>query len=431
MRNFRGMTKGKEHNDLRHDSSNQRGFTLIELTIALTITGVIMAGLFGAMKQSGEIRNTRMSATFDNLLLGMSEFYRIYGYYPCPANPTLNADDPNYGEPHLDGTGACVASAPSLSAPGVGGGTVITGAVPVRALNRALGCADTDPASLPDNLKQVFQNKLNSARQIFFGNQSDYDNYAAYDETDVSSVKNLSDTSRQCVPDSLMEDVYDNKITYAVNFDATKLDIDLPVGNISVVNRFNQPVTADRLNFIMVSHGKDAKGAYPINSANIPFPCGGGTALDDENCDNDATFRSMPVSPMTDRYAANNYDDRVEFSLVGYSRERDVWRWAEGADPNKRNLVFEGKAGQPLTIGIPQTPPPVDEKVGVYGGNMQVDGNMTAQGSTAAPVSDIIADQTIKATENIVVDNTAGPTPTATAPKFCYDPPLTANCNGP
>ncbi|MBA4151160.1 MAG: hypothetical protein C0509_01245, partial [Acinetobacter sp.] len=175
------------------------------------------------------------------------------------------------------------------------------------------------------------------------------------------------------------------------------------------------------------------KGAYPENGSVTPFPCGGGGALDDENCNNNARFRAMPQSPMTDRYAANNFDDRVEFSLTGYLRERDVWRWSEGASVNSRNLVFEGKPEQPLTIGLPQAPPdPADKiKIGVYGGNMQVDGNMVAQGSVGIPVSDIVADQTVKATQDIVIDNTAGPTPTASAPKFCYDPPLTATCAGP
>lgn len=417
---------------MKTEKRSQSGFTLIELTIALTITGVIMAGLFGAMKQNGEIRSARMSATFDNILLGMAEFYRIYGYYPCPANPTLLKGDANYGEPNLDGSGACIASGAGFSAPGVGAGTVITGAVPVRALNRALGCVRLEEAELalmPDNLRQVFQNKLNSARQVFFGNSADYEDYADFNG-DVAG-ENYTETSRKCVPDAMMSDVYQNKITYAVNLDATRLAVLPPSGNIEVVNRFNQPVTADRLNFVFVSHGKDAKGAYPENGAAVLFACGGGSALDDENCNNDGRFRAMPLSPMPDRYAANNFDDRVEFSLTGYLRERDMWRWSEGASINSRNLVFEGKPEQPLTIGLPQAAPDPDDKIGVYGGNMQVDGNMVAKGAVGIPASDIIADQTVKAVKDIIVDNTAGPTPTASAPKFCYDPPLTATCASP
>lgn len=420
------------HTADRKVARTQRGFTLIELTIALTITGVIMAGLFGAMKQNGEIRNTRMTATFDNLLLGMAEFYRIYGYYPCPANPTLTQGDANYGEPNLDGSGNCTPSAAAFSAPGEGGGTVITGAVPVRALNRALGCVYMDEAELeamPDNLRQVFQNGLNTARQVFFGDSANYENYSDFNGNPRN--QNYTETSRKCTPDSLMADVYQNKITYAVNLAATRLEITPPTGNIEVVNRLNQRVTNERLNFIMVSHGKDAKGAYPANGSTTPFPCGGGGSLDDENCNNGGRFRAMPISPMPDRYAANNYDDRVEYSLTGYLRERDMWRWAEGASNDTRNLVFEGKAGQPLTIGVPQTAPPTDEKIGVYGGNMQVDGNMMAKGGTGAPTSDIIAEQTVKAAKDIIVDNTAGTPATASAPKFCYDPPLTATCAGP
>lgn len=410
----------------------QSGFTLIELTIALTITGIIMAGLFGAMKQNGEVRNARMSATFDTLLLGMAEFYRIYGYYPCPANPTLKQGDANYGQPNVDGTGACLPANPSFTTAGEGGGTVIIGAVPTRALNRALGCEHMDEdelAAMPDNLRQVFQNGLNTARQVFFGSATQYDDYSKFND-DLKGT-NYTETSRKCVPDSLMADVYQNKITYAVNLDATRLQVERPDGNIVVVNRLNQPVTKDKLNFVLVSHGKDGKGAYPANGSTTPFACGGGGSLDDENCNNNARFRAMPISPMPDRYAANNYDDRVEYSLTGYLRERDMWRWAEGSSVNSRNLVFEGKPGQPLTIGIPQTPPPADEKIGVYGGNMQVDGNMVAKGALAAPISDIVADQTVRANKDIVVDNDDGTSATAVAPKFCYDPPLTSACSGP
>ncbi len=400
---------------------SQRGFTLIELTLALTITGVIMAGLFGAMKQNGEIKSARMNNTFDTLLLGMAEFHRMYGYYPCPANPTLVQGDANYGEPNLDGSGACVPALPGLSAPGASGGTVITGAVPVRALNIALGCVhleEAELASMPDNLRQVFQNKLNTARQIFFGDESDYDDYAKWNED--HGGQNITETSRRCLPDTMMADIYQNKISYTVNLAATALTAMPPSGNISIVNRFNQRVTEQMVNFVMLSHGKDAKGAYPANGSVINTPCGGGGALDDENCNAGAVFRSMPLSPMGNPYAANHYDDRIEFSLTGYSRERDVWRWAEGADANTRNLVFEGKDGQPLVIGVPQESPEAKEKVGVYGGNMQVDGNVTAQG--APGIADIQAAQTVKATENIVSDNEAS------APQFCYDPPLTASC---
>lgn len=408
----------------RRPPKSARGFTLIELAIAMTISGLIIAAIFGAMNQNKAVKSAQMTQIMDSLLLGTAEYYRIYGTYPCPADPTLVRGDANFGEPDADASGACQ-TPPALRTPGIGGGTVVIGAVPVRALNRAMGCAPTDSSLLPDNLKQTFQNKLNTARQIFFGSATSYENYSDYDEDDPSAQKNYTETSRKCISDALIHDIYGSKFTYAVNLGATQLDDTEPVGNIEVVNRANQPVTTELLNFVIVSHGPDRKGAYPADGSAPFVACGTGVSPDDENCNNNALFRAAYESPMPVPYDANHYDDRVEYSLTGYARERDMWRWSKNSDPNKRNLVFEGKPNQPLTIGIPQSTPPTDEKIGVYGGDMRVDGDLTAQGATGASTATVKALEDMKADKNIEIDHQAS------APQFCYDPPLTASCVSP
>lgn len=407
------------------------GFTLLEMALVITISGLMTAGIFAAINQDGQVKSTRMNNTMDALLLGMGEYYRIYGYYPCPADPRISADasNPNFGKPVLSG-GNCVAATGGLSAPGAGGGTVIIGTVPVRALNEAMGCTPTD-GTLPDNLTQTFQNKLNTASQIFFGAAADYSSYDDFDKNSADDRvhDNITETSRKCVTNNFIKDIYGSKITYAVNLAATKLHQTPPDGNIEVVNRAGQRATEDRVNFVLVSHGKDRKGAYMAHGSVQSFPCGSGTALDDENCDNDAVFRAMPYSAMTDMYAANNFDDRVEFSLMGYLREKDVWRWAEGSSGTQRNMVFDAKEKQGLTIGIPQTTPSDDEKLGVYGGNIQVDGNLTAQGSTGSATALIKAEETVTADKNIDAGTKA------IAPRFCYagglysNPATSPNCN--
>lgn len=412
--------------------SAQGGFTLLEMVIVVMITSLIMGAVFNILNQDGEIKSARMNGIFDSVLLGMAEYYRIYGFYPCPASPTLRPGDPNYGEPNFDAGGNCMAPAGGAAAPGIGSGTVIIGSVPVRALNRAMGCTETDDADLPDNLKQVFQNKLNSVQQIFFDNDANYADYGDFDqdtEADRNTL-NVTETSRKCVVDSLGRDIYGTKLTYAVTRDATKLSQDPVSGNIRIINRNGQQATADLVPFVVLSHGPDTKGAWVDESGVRAFNCGTTSALDNENCDNDAVFRAMPFAGMGDMNNNNHFDDRVEFSLNGYLREKDVWRWAQGANVDNRNVVLDTETSQSLSIGVPGTAG-IDDKarLSVYGGNVEIDGDLRAVGTTAASLeqSQVKADKTVIAQENIVVDDELGGGQ-AIAPKFCYKPAITANC---
>ena len=411
---------------------SESGFTLLEMVIVVLITSVLMGAIFRVMGQDGEIKNSRMNSIFDTALLGIAEYTRIYGFYPCPADPALRPGDANYGEPNLNAAGQCSPAAAGTATPGFGGGTVIIGSIPVRALNRAIGCSETDEALLPDNLKQVFQNKLNSVGQIFFGDGANYENYSDFDQdgTAANNTLNITDTSRKCVVDSLGHDIYGAKLTYAVTYGATFLTNAEPAGNIRIVNRNGSEITADPVHFVLISHGPDTKGAHLDMSGIIGSNCGTGASLDDENCDNDSTFRAMPFSGIASMYENNHYDDRVEFSLTGYLREKDVWRWAEGASTDERNVVLNSNTAPALNIGIPGTATvDSDAKLSVYGGNMEVEGDLRAEGVTGSggTLSKIRANTSMTAGDNIVVDDGTG-SGSATAPKFCYDPPMTSSC---
>ncbi|WP_435641450.1 type II secretion system protein [Micavibrio aeruginosavorus] len=416
----------------------ESGFTLLEMVIVTLITSLIMGAIFNLMNQDGQIKSARMNGIFDTVLLGIAEYQRIYGFYPCPADPTLRPGNVNYGEPNIDAAGNCNASGGIVAASGYGGGTVMIGAVPVRALNLAMGCVDSTQRmnvdDMDDNLKQVFQNKLNSVQQIFFDQVGKYADYSDFDQdtsdgtANTMNMQNATETSRKCVTENFAKDIYTTKLTYAVTRDATRLNPTEPAGNIRVINRNGNDATSAPVHFVLVSHGPDMKGAYMDQSGAIGTACSGG-ALDVENCNNNATFRAMPFAGMGNGTDANHFDDRIEFSLNGYQREKDSWRWSSGTG-TQRNVVLDADDDQSMVIGTPGAwVASTDAKLSVFAGSVAVDGNIKAEGATTlSEPAEVNATLSINAGKDIIVEDDVSKDGIATAPAYCYSPSLVAGC---
>lgn len=99
---------------------NQQGFTLIELCLALTVMGLILATVLQQMNAYTKMKSRDDTATsLTALEAAFNEFYYQNNRHPCPADITLARTHTNYGR---EGTN-CTA------------GAVITGMVPFRAMN--------------------------------------------------------------------------------------------------------------------------------------------------------------------------------------------------------------------------------------------------------------------------------------------------------
>ncbi|MED5422271.1 MAG: type II secretion system protein, partial [Pseudomonadota bacterium] len=123
---------------------NMRGFTLIEISIALIVVGLLITPLFSLYAQYTVKK--KLEGTEDNIrrVVSMMEEYRdINGEYPCPAPMNVARDDVNNGRampcdaatfaafPQVQGEcleGIC------LQASVRGASDVIIGAVPFRDL---------------------------------------------------------------------------------------------------------------------------------------------------------------------------------------------------------------------------------------------------------------------------------------------------------
>lgn len=74
------------------------GFSLLELAIVMMIAGALLTAGTQIFKLS--MKQVRYNQTLENMRMikeGMNEFFAVRGRYPCPADPTLDPSDTNYG----------------------------------------------------------------------------------------------------------------------------------------------------------------------------------------------------------------------------------------------------------------------------------------------------------------------------------------------
>jgi competence protein ComGC len=323
---------------------SKAGFTLIEMAIVFIISGLILAAFFSILNNKSELQGAQMNSKVDRILTAIAEHYRITGTYPCPADPTLEKDDADFGIADCSGL------------PTSGG--VVQGAVPVRTLDMYVGCSNRD--LLPAEERERLRRRMNTVKQLV--------NHAAgtgsgkyevmVDQNDLALnagdvPDNVSAQLPGCVGDDFMEDIFQSQFTYAVTEDSTDLGtIDHDAGRIEIIDDSGAAATRADVHFVLVSHGRDQKGAYLDNGNISGFSCDPGPQ-DYENCDGDSTFRIVPSAFFEDSGSARHYDDRVEFSLVGYLVENDMWRMSNSSNTMVLGPTASEEAPRGLVLGTP------------------------------------------------------------------------------
>lgn len=84
----------REHQSIKHEG----GFSLLEAALFLLIAGIIAAPMLEAYNQY--LANRQNSKTYtagSTIQNAMTEFYELYGRYPCPADPGIAIGDPEHG----------------------------------------------------------------------------------------------------------------------------------------------------------------------------------------------------------------------------------------------------------------------------------------------------------------------------------------------
>lgn len=248
--------------------SGSRGFTLLEMAISLVIIGLLVGAAISAYTiyyQRDQI--TRTKNNIDTVNDAIAAFVQENGFYPCPAAPTDASARSGVGVANAD-CSVNLASAPGtvnaatgLSWDNAGGKRVRTGVVPVSVV------ADFDGDGTPE--------------------------------------------TRQLVPGDKAVDGWNNRLTYAVieQMAVPGTTVLNDPGVITLEDRASNPIGQTK--HVILSHGSDGIGAYSM-AGTLRAPCNAIGSDDDENCNGDATFKSIGLAGTRSTTGdANNFDDFV------------------------------------------------------------------------------------------------------------------------
>ncbi len=291
--------------------NNSSGFTLIEMSIVMMIVGLAIAAALPSIKT---YKNSKDSIrTHENMDLAqevLREYYGLNGRYPCPANPNLPQNDPNFG----------VESCRAL----------ITDPCPVGLTCTTIGSRD---ANGDGNNDPVLIGTI-PARTLA--------DSALFAEFQIVNG----------------QDGFLMKITYAVSELMTDQGFTVSnpantqLGAIGLKDEFNQDIInpADSAHYVLVSHGDNSRGAFTMDGNNVgdctvaailplaPPPPGNnigaaGIEIEKENCDNnDAIFAKGLRSLGTND---NYFDDIVLFNAI---TANSLWRQSNFSPPTESYL---------------------------------------------------------------------------------------------
>lgn len=255
---------------------SHRGFSLVELSVVLVIVGIII----GSSVSTGLMRveAQRVSSTKERmqfLMDAIDQYVKRYEHLPCPADPTLEPTETNYGVG--EGTnnrggdgdpdeGACE---PKLTMEIDTAARVFRGSVPFRDLGISEqvaldGWGNRFTYVVDEDLTFVGDAWLDTPAAVYYG----YRNAGNHD-------------------------LYDDQAGGDPNHRSSQGDI---------VIRNNEGVSGTDIStsaaYVIISHGSNASGAYTINGARLTASADANEA---ENTDDDIVY--------VERMPALNYDD--------------------------------------------------------------------------------------------------------------------------
>jgi len=257
---------------------NQKGFTLLELALAMLVVGIIVSLLASGLQ--AYLQKTRIDTTKHRMNVvedAIQAFLDVNRRYPCPARVNVSPGVANYGIEVK--SGGATAETDCVGDNTVGGGGTFTpnaanpirhGSVPVRTLNLS-------DEYMVDG----------------WGNRFTY-----------AVTKTLASDDMSAVPTAIDPDSDDVGTLYVPNGGAISMQDS--AGNVFSTNT----------HYVLLSHGETGAGTFKLFSTSTvpPIVCpplaGANRTLDAENCNNNNNF----VITLLNSESGNTfYDDYVRY----------------------------------------------------------------------------------------------------------------------
>lgn len=282
-----------------HSTGHEKGFTLIEIASVLVIVGLALGTLSLYLKiYFNQLRFNQTMERLDKAEEVLYEFYALNGRYPCPADPTLDVDDAEFGMEHCRDVAAagCVADGVvcinTNTGDPDGDGTndfIMIGSLPVRTLLEELGGPTPAEGSS-------------------FRARDSYDGYAM--KYTYAVTERMADPTTNSVLDPANPNL----------------------GAVNVVDENNIALTVPQASaqYIVVSHGDNQEGAHTRSGDKMPGcsvfmldgvtpaapgPSPSGNATERENCDYDDGIFVKGTRSFLDNDLY--YDDLLTFKPSG------------------------------------------------------------------------------------------------------------------
>ncbi len=277
---------------------NNKGFSLIELSIALIVIGLLVTPLIQQYNVLVKRKNYEgTGGAMDLVESAMNDFLQSEGRYPCPADITLASSDVNIGvfsgaDNISSGEEACPPALPDANGPAIG--------ACVDGICRAAG-RDADGVPGGDS--------------ILIGGVP----YATLGITEDQT-----------------HDGWNRKLTYVVTESMTNGAYNEDWGAISVQDENAESLISevDSQSYLLVSHGINGLGGHTVQGVQVG-PCAN-EGFEIENCDNDNIFVEMGDRGWSLVEGPDYSDDIIAYN---FSVFEGIWSLAADPEDIKTNTI--------------------------------------------------------------------------------------------